>query len=253
MKTALHKCIVAILVTIHIVFAQEPEPAVEPEPIAEPVEPAPAVEPVPIPFATIPKAAVAELAKMSVAQALGASSLPRGCLADFTSLLESGSFNMGNFMKELPPAVAKVKLQMKSPFGKPKDGDRTNVGLTVGCIKSLPESPAEIQSLLKDISLKAGLDFAVDAAVNAAEDYISTNIAKESDSGGGMLKIVMSAGLIAGGLGAVIYGVVQNSEVSSSVSDRNGKKAVDAEKSRNIGYGVGAGLLAGGLGVVIFF
>jgi hypothetical protein len=167
--------------------------------------------------------------------------------------MESDSFSMGNFVKNLPPAVAKVKVQMKSPFGKPKDGDKTSVGLTVGCIKSLPESPAEIQGLLKDIALKAGLDFAAGAAASAAEDYISTNIPKESDSGGGVLKTIVSVGLIGGGLGSLIYGFTQDSKVSDSIKEREGKAAIEARDSRNMGYGIGAGLLAGGLGVVIFF
>jgi hypothetical protein len=187
---------------------------------------------------------------MSVAQALGASSLPRVCLADFTALFEGHGFSMGKFVKELPPAVAKVKVQMKSPFGKPKDGDRTNVGLTVGCIKALPESPAEIQGLLKDVALKAGLDFAMDAANNYS---IPSGVEEKEGSGGGTLKTVVSASLIGGGLGALVYGFLQNSDVSNSVKDKDGKAAVRARDSRNMGYGVGAALLAGGLGVVIIF
>jgi hypothetical protein len=114
-------------------------------------------------------AALVSATAKSVSQALRESSLPGGCVGDFTSLLETDGFSMGKFVKDLPVAVAKVKLQMKSPFGKPKDGDKTSVGLTVGCIKSLPESPAEIQGLLKDIALKAGLSFAADAVASVAD------------------------------------------------------------------------------------
>jgi hypothetical protein len=46
---------------------------------------------------------------------------------------------------------------------------------------------------------------------------------------------------------------MQNSEVVSSVEKRNGKAAVDAEKSRNMSYGIGAAMLAGGLIVTVFF
>jgi hypothetical protein len=218
-------------------------------------EPAPAPQPAPAlaPAAAAPAPVAALQQPASLAQALRGSGLSGRCVNDFANVLGKDGFSMGNFIKELPPAVAKVKLQMKSPFGKPKDGDRTDVGLTVGCIKALPESPAEIQGLLKNISLKIGLDLAADAVANLAENSIPANAAKESGSGGGALKTAMSVGLIAGGLSAVVYGLMQNSEVSNSVSDRNGKKAVEAEESRNIGYGVGAALLAGGLGVVIFF
>jgi hypothetical protein len=122
---------------------------------------------------------------MSVAQALRESSLPSGCVADFTQLFEGAGFSMGKFLTDLPIAVAKVKLQMKSPFGKPKDGDKTSVGLTVGCIKSLPESPAEIQNLLKDISLKAGLSFAAEAVASAATAGVGTEPEEEgSDKSG---------------------------------------------------------------------
>jgi hypothetical protein len=89
---------------------------------------------------------------------------------DFVSILEGEGFSMGKVVKDLLPAVAKVKVQMKSPFGKPKDGDKTSVGLSVGCIKSLPESPAEIQGLLKDIALKVGLDFVVEAVEGGYDD-----------------------------------------------------------------------------------
>jgi hypothetical protein len=119
-------------------------------------EPAP---PVPAPVAEQPQSVV------SLAQVLKGS-LPSGCVEDFVSILEGEGFSMGKFVRDLPPAVAKVKVQMKSPFGKPKDDEKTSVGLSVGCIKSLPESPAEIQGLLKDIALKAGLDFVVEAVEN---------------------------------------------------------------------------------------
>jgi hypothetical protein len=114
-------------------------------------------------------APVAAVAGMSLAQALGSSSLAKGCVDDFTNVLGKSGFSMASFAKELPAAVAKTKVQLKAPFGKPKDSDMTSAGLSVGCIKTLPESPAEIMSLLKDISLKAGLDFAADAAAGLAK------------------------------------------------------------------------------------
>jgi hypothetical protein len=93
-------------------------------------------------------------------------------------------------VKDLPPAVAKVKLQMKSPFGKPKDGDRTSVGLTVGCIKSLPESPAKIQGLLKDIALKTGLSFAADAVASAADEYSNEDEPEKTSNEGIIIVII---------------------------------------------------------------
>jgi hypothetical protein len=223
-----------------------------------------------------PAAAVAgALPTMSLADAVNSSSLPAGCKEDFTSVMGAQGFNFQNFAKDLPVEMGKVKLKLKSPlpFGKPKDADKTSVGVTVGCIKALPEAPAEIGAMLKDIGMKAGLAVAASAATDAAAGAmpmgfsadgvsIPTNIPTEdSKSGGGVLKTIMSASLVAGGLVAIVYGITQNVEVSNSVKnatrDNNNidaaKTAVDAEKSRNISYGVGSGLLVSGLGVVIFF
>jgi len=243
MRKQFSKIVVALVFGLSLCFAQEIQ-APESEPVSAP-EPTPASTPPPAPVAALPK--------LSVAQALGSTNLPKGCVADFTSLLEKDGFDMAKFAKELPPAVAKTKLQLKSPFGKPKDSDKTDVGLTVGCIKALPESPAEIASLLKDISLKSGLDLAVDAAESFVDNSIPTNIPKESGSGGGVFKTVMSMTLVAGGLGAVIYGIKENRAVSSLVAEKDGKAAMEAERDRNMSYGIGAALLAGGLIVYLVF
>jgi hypothetical protein len=127
----------------------------------------------------------------------------------------------------------------------------TSVGLTVGCIKSLPESPAAIQSLLKDISLKAGLSF----AASAVDDYssIPSNVGREESSGGRALKASISTALITAGVGMVVYGILRDSDIDDFIKKKDLKSAKDAEKSRNISYGIGAGLLASGLSVVIFF
>jgi len=108
--------------------------------------------------------------------------------------------------------------------------------------------------LLKDVGLKIGLDLAVDAvASNVASSSIPANVATESNSSNGMLKPAVSIGLATIGLGAIIYGVMKNSEVIRYVERRDGKSAVDAESSRNIGYGVGAALLAGGITFYLVF
>jgi len=74
------------------------------------------------------------------------------CMEEVTALSKSSGFNMQAFMSNLPPAVAKAKLQAKVPFGKPKDSDKTDIGITFGCLKTFPESPSEIQLLLKGVS-----------------------------------------------------------------------------------------------------
>jgi len=237
MKTQLVKIAYVVSFGLSLSFAQDLETSTESAPEPE----------------LMPAIAAALPQPISVAQALASTSLPQGCVQDFTSLLEKDGFNMSKFMKELPPAVAKTKLQLKSPFGKPKDSDKTNVGLTVGCIKALPDSPAEITSLLKDISLKAGLDLVVETAENLVENSIPTNIPNEIGSEGGWLKPISSISLATMGLAAIIYGITQNNEVSNSVDRRDGKAAVDAESRRNMSYGIGAGLLAGGLIVYLVF
>jgi hypothetical protein len=233
-------------------FAQE-EPDYVPPPAADTAA-APPPEPTPAPAPPAPAplpALVAALPKLSVAQALSGVNLSGSCVGDFTSLLEKDGFDMAKFMKELPQDVAKVKLKMKSPFGKPKDSDKTGSGLSVGCVKALPESPSEIASLLKDISLKMGLDLAAGAAEDFAGGSIPANIPNEGR--GGVFGTVMSISLAAGGLAAIVYGVMQNDNVSSYVDSKRGKAAVDAEKSRNMSYGIGAALLAGGLIIYLVF
>jgi len=87
-------------------------------------------------------------------------SIPGNCTEELTTLSKSSGFDMQKFTTNLPVAVAKAKLQAKAPFGKPKDSDKTDIGITFGCLKDFPESPSEIQSLLKDISQKTISDVA---------------------------------------------------------------------------------------------
>jgi len=243
MRSKLANIAVALVFGLSLGFAQEIQ---APELVSAP-EPTPTPTPQPAPVAALPKP--------SVAQALSGINLPGGCAADFTSIFEKDDFSMAEFMKKLPLAVGKTKLQLKSPFGKPQDSDRTDVGLTVGCIKALPESPVEIASLLKNIGLKMGLDLAAGAA-SVADSSIPANVPNECSSpssGGGVFGTVMSISLISSGLGTIIYGITQNGEVARHVDNKNGKAAVAAERSRNMSYGIGAGLLAGGLVVFLVF
>jgi TolB-like protein len=94
------------------------------------------------------------------------SGISASCVEEFVDVSKSGSFNAAKFIMELPIAAAKVKLQMKSPFGKPNDNEKTSVGVTVGCLNALPESPAEIKTLVKDLvvymSFRTGKEFAAE-------------------------------------------------------------------------------------------
>jgi len=244
MRSKFSKVVMAMVFGLSLSFAQDFQATADSLPL--PVsKPATVLVPWPTPVAALPKP--------SVAQALSSTNLPKSCTEDFTSLLEKDGFDMAKFAKELPPAVAKTKLQLKSPFGKPKDSDKTDVGLTVGCIKALPESPAEITSLLKDISLKSGLDLAVDAAESFVDNSIPANIPKESSSGGGVFKTIISVGLVTGGLWTIIYGVLQNDKMSRFIAERNGEEAMFAERQRNLSYGIGGTLFVSGLVIYLVF
>jgi len=81
--------------------------------------------------------------------------IPANCTEEIITLSKDSGFDMQTFTTNLPVAVAKAKLQAKAPFGQPKDSDKTDIGITFGCLKVFPESPVEIASLLKDISQKA--------------------------------------------------------------------------------------------------
>jgi uncharacterized protein (TIGR02145 family) len=96
---------------------------------------------------------------------------------------------------------------------------------------------------VKNIAIKAGL----------ADSSISANVSAEGGLSGSTLKTLASISLIGGGLSTLIYGYTQDNKISSSIKQRDGKAAVKARDSRNMGYGIGAGLLIVGLGVVIIF
>jgi len=96
--------------------------------------------------------------------------IPANCTEEITTLSRSSGFDMQAFTTNLPVAVAKAKLQAKAPFGKPKDSDKTDIGITFGCLKAFPESPGEIQSLLKDISHKTASDAV--ATAQAQPQYV---------------------------------------------------------------------------------
>ncbi|MDR0516249.1 MAG: PorT family protein, partial [Fibromonadaceae bacterium] len=181
-------------------------------------------------------AAAAALPAMSVAQALGSTGLSKGCVEDFTSVFGKSGFSMAGFAKELVPAAAKTKLQLKAPFGKPKDSDMTSAGLTVGCIRTLPESPAEVQSLLKDIALKAGLDFAAGAAADLAEDAVHASGEKEEKD-----KSTLSFGIRTGFNFSHLYAEYHNIYIDSAYSNSGS----GYYRSGNGSYNSTAGLQAG--------
>jgi len=101
------------------------------------------------------KIALTAIAANFVTSMAFAANIPGYCTEEIVALSRGSGFDMQKFIGSLPPAVAKAKLQAKAPFGKPKDSDKTDIGMTFGCLKAFPESPVEIASLLKDIGLGA--------------------------------------------------------------------------------------------------
>ena len=84
-----------------------------------------------------------------------AQGLSKNCLNELLALPDKKeNFVLQDFLKELPPEVAKVKVQMKLPFGKPKPDKITDIGMSVGCLNAFPENPGQIQAMLKDASLE---------------------------------------------------------------------------------------------------
>ena len=285
------------------VAAPPPPPPPPPEPVAPAPEPAtsePESEPVPV-VQAIDSASTAPPAPTPVV----ISGFSKSCQEEFTSLSERAGFDMMNFVKDLPLAVVKTKAQAKipkTPFnaGPDPDDKRTDLGITVGCLKAFPESAGEIKAALAGLSIEMGKgilanklgvprnempgdinklkNFVIEKSKDSPADASLAAIAKalsflgsESDadskvasidtgienkgnnSGGSTLKTVVSASLITGGAIGFIYGFFNNAIVANAVEDRNGRRAVNAEKSRNNGYIVGSALLASGLTIVIFF
>jgi hypothetical protein len=95
-----------------------------------------------------------------------AANLPKNCTDEIVALSKGSGFSMSQFTSDLPAAVIKAKAQAKLPFGKPKDNEKTSIGMTFGCLKAFPESPGEIQSLLKDVSQEIAKETVKDAVAS---------------------------------------------------------------------------------------
>jgi len=88
-------------------------------------------------------------------QIASAQGLSKACMDEILALpAKNPNFSVSSFLTDLPVEVAKTKVKLKLPFGKPKDTEVTSVGITVGCIKTFPESPAQIAIVVKDIGVE---------------------------------------------------------------------------------------------------
>jgi uncharacterized protein (TIGR02145 family) len=111
-----------------------------------------------------------------------AGTFSKSCIEEVMNLSEEDGFDMQDFIKELLPVAIKVKAQAKAPLqfllGPGPDNKVTDIGLTVGCLKALPESPREIKSLLMNAGLEMGKSVAAGKSVTK---QAKTAIRKDDD------------------------------------------------------------------------
>jgi hypothetical protein len=166
-----------------------------------PAAPAPAAVPT-----HFPAIAPAALPAAAPSPFTASSAISPACMAEFTSLATS-DFDMLGFVKKLPIEVVKVKAQLKIPFGKPADSKRTDVGITVGCLKTFPETSGEIMPLLKDVSMEMAMGIVASKA-GIARSQIPTDINQLKDLAlqVGALPVADALGFLAGGGMAAVGG-----------------------------------------------
>ncbi len=89
---------------------------------------------------------------LTLTQTVFAQGLSKNCFNEIMAVTEkNANFDLQSFSKDLVVEVAKVKVQMKLPFGKPSDSKVADIGITVGCLKTFPENPSQILTFLKDV------------------------------------------------------------------------------------------------------
>jgi hypothetical protein len=108
-----------------------------------------------------PTSAPAVVLDPEPAPSMASSTLPPGCMNEFSGIATS-NFDLLGFVKKLPVEVVKVKAQAKipkTPFNKGPDPDdkKTDIGITVGCLKAFPESKNEIMSALKEVGMEMSI------------------------------------------------------------------------------------------------
>jgi len=109
---------------------------------------------------------------------MASAALPKKCIDEILAAKEKNSnLDVPGFLKELSTTVVKTKARLMVPFGKPKDSEVTDIGITVGCIKAFPESPTEVAVAIKDI----GVELAKKTVQNTAKD-LTKDLAKDVNS-----------------------------------------------------------------------
>jgi len=71
--------------------------------------------------------------------------------------------------KDLPLAVINIKIQEKNMFSRmPPDSEMADIGITIGCLKQLPESYGAIVSLFEDVEARRSDTTGTTSAVSSA-------------------------------------------------------------------------------------
>jgi hypothetical protein len=115
-----------------------------------------------------PQSTIMQIIALAISMA-SAADIPKNCTEEIINISKRNGFDMQKFMGDLLPAVTKAKLQAKAPFGKPKDSDKMDIGMTFGCLKAFPESQSEITSLLKGIGLETAKSMAANKFGTASD------------------------------------------------------------------------------------
>jgi uncharacterized protein (TIGR02145 family) len=117
-----------------------------------------------------------------VSQIAFAQKLPKKCINELLAIPKES-------LNELPATVIKIKAQAKTGempvigffFGPGSDDKVTDIGLTVGCAKVLPESPEDMLAVLKDVGLEI-LDQQLFSKVPNGKPSRKKNVAKPEEN-----------------------------------------------------------------------
>jgi hypothetical protein len=218
-------------------------PAPELAPVATPPAPAPAAI---APIAPITAPAAAPMAASAPALSMAGSALPPGCMNEFSGVA-TGNFDMLGFVKKLPVEVVKVKAQAKipkTPFNKGPDPDdkKTDIGITVGCLKAFPESKNEMMPLVKDISIEMSIGVVASKA-GIARSQVPNDINQLRD-----LALQSGAKSVADALGFLGAGSGAKPGANAVAANGKGEAADDDEEPEERGgdkTGVKLGIRAG--------
>jgi hypothetical protein len=194
----------------------------------------------------------------ALAPSVANSALPPGCMNEFSGIA-TGNFDLLGFVKKLPVEVVKVKAQAKipkTPFNKGPDPDdkKTDIGITVGCLKAFPESKNEIMPVLKEVGTEMAMGIVASKA-GIARSQVPNDINQLRDLAlqNGIQPVADALGFLAGGAAAGGDDEPENEEGGDEKGVRFGVRAgfninnfswghKDMDKDQKFGQSYGMGL-----------